>query len=77
MLTTSKAGTALLIVDDGRGFNQQHRSHNGMGIRIMRYRAAMLGGALSIRRNTGSGVRVTCSVPVRTADLWIQKSAIR
>ncbi len=52
----------LTVKDDGTGFGAGGPPSNGMGIRIMQYRAGMIGGALSIRPNHGQGVRVICTV---------------
>ncbi|MGD9598124.1 MAG: PAS domain-containing protein [Steroidobacteraceae bacterium] len=53
----------LRIVDDGRGFGSTPQSHAGLGLRIMRYRAQMLGGALEIEPGA-RGVRVECLCPI-------------
>jgi PAS domain S-box-containing protein len=50
---------ALAVSDDGRGLAPG--SSNGVGLKIMRYRANMLGGELLIEpRSNGKGTRVTC-----------------
>jgi PAS domain S-box-containing protein len=49
---------ALTITDDGSGLRDPLQSE-GMGMRIMRYRAEMAGGTLSVR-NGRKGVIVTC-----------------
>jgi signal transduction histidine kinase len=49
---------ALTITDDGSGLREPLPSE-GMGMRIMRYRAEMAGGTLSVR-NGRKGVIVTC-----------------
>ncbi|HLT48543.1 MAG TPA: PAS domain S-box protein [Rubricoccaceae bacterium] len=41
--------------------------NRGMGVRIMHYRARILGGALEIRPFAKGGTIVTCTVPVRRA----------
>ncbi len=52
---------ALAVSDDGRGLVPG--SGNGVGLKIMRYRANMLGGELLIGpRPNGKGTRVTCVV---------------
>ncbi|MBS0393475.1 MAG: PAS domain-containing protein [Proteobacteria bacterium] len=52
---------ALAISDDGRGLGPG--SSTGVGLKIMRYRANMLGGELLIGpRPSGRGTRVTCVV---------------
>ncbi len=53
----------LTIKDDGVGFRQAPQQSEGMGVRIMLYRARMLGGTLEMRNNEGGGAMVICSVP--------------
>lgn len=51
----------LLILDNGAGFDAHADSnHGGRGLRLMSYRANMLGGTLSVRSALGSGSRVYC-----------------
>jgi signal transduction histidine kinase len=37
-----------------------------MGLRIMRYRANVIGGSLDVRANGSRGAVVTCSLPLGT-----------
>lgn len=53
----------LTVLDNGSGFSQAPNSHDGMGLRIMQYRAGMLGGTLTVERNPAGGTRVVCLVP--------------
>ncbi|MHC1770076.1 MAG: PAS domain S-box protein [Verrucomicrobiia bacterium] len=62
----------LTVKDDGSGFDAGGPPSNGMGIRIMQYRAGMIGGALSIQPNPGQGVRVICTVD-RAAPTLIRR----
>jgi two-component system, LuxR family, sensor kinase FixL len=52
----------LSVGDDGVGFAQQQPSgtSKGMGMQIMRYRAAVIGATISIRPNGAAGTVVTC-----------------
>ena len=50
----------LTIRDDGVGFSEPRG--RGLGLRIMDYRARVIGGHLDIRSSPGSGVTVVCSV---------------
>ena len=52
---------ALHILDDGIGIDQANAS-DGVGLRIMRYRASSIGGRLSVERGTEGGTLVTCTV---------------
>ncbi len=55
----------LDIEDDGRGFDARPRGRfAGLGVSIMKGRAASIGGTLDIRGELGKGTRVEASVPV-------------
>jgi two-component system CheB/CheR fusion protein len=57
----------LRVVDDGVGPSNAN-SHDGMGLRIMRYRAASIGARLTIEPGATGGTVVTCTlreVPAR------------
>jgi signal transduction histidine kinase len=53
----------LRVVDDGCGFqNEQAVVRTGSGLRIMEYRARLIGGSLGITSEPNSGTTVTCRV---------------
>lgn len=54
----------LTVDDDGRGFVTASRSDHGMGLRIMRYRAGMIGATLDIQPLDPRGTRVVCVLPL-------------
>ncbi len=61
---TSAGGTGtLLIEDDGVGFGGACLDNTGLGLRIMNYRASMVGGALEVRPGEAGGVTVACRFP--------------
>lgn len=53
---------ALLIDDDGIGFNDKSEDHGGKGIQIMKHRVGMLGGFLEFKR-TDDITRLRCLIP--------------
>jgi signal transduction histidine kinase len=53
----------LAITDDGVGLPADAWAKAGMGLRIMRYRAGMIGAELQIKRLTDRGTRVICRLP--------------
>jgi PAS domain S-box-containing protein len=60
----------LTIQDDGYGFEMSGKNYTGMGIRIMRYRARVIGATLDLKSRPGQGTQVSCvfySVPRETA----------
>ena len=59
-LQPSGEGWALSIWDDGVGFSTRFVSRTGMGIRIMHYRARVIGATLDLKSESGSGTQVTC-----------------
>ena len=67
-LTTQNGAWMLTVKDDGIGLPSDPQAANGMGLRIMRYRAHMIGGTLSVRNDDGGGVIVSCSTPANQKD---------
>lgn len=53
---------ALKVSDDGQGIAEP--GGTGLGLRIMRYRASMIGGHLEIYSGESGGTTVVCRVPV-------------
>lgn len=51
----------LSVDDDGVGLPETLESVEGLGLRIMSYRARMIGGSLEARRAEGGGTRVVCT----------------
>jgi signal transduction histidine kinase len=52
---------ALSVQDDGAGFELPGKGGAGMGIRIMRYRARVIGATLDLKSKPGQGTQVTCT----------------
>jgi signal transduction histidine kinase len=53
---------SLTITDDGTGLVETGRAPKGMGLRIMNYRANMIGGTFNIERRPAGGTRVNCTL---------------
>ncbi len=62
-LEETPAAILLTVTDDGIGFPEAPGRGAGSGLKIMRYRAASLGGAIDIAKNPPGGTLVACSVP--------------
>lgn len=62
----SNGGTRLVLTvrNDGISFPSVVSRNAGMGLRIMNYRASLIGASLDIKPGTDSGTVVTCSVPL-------------
>jgi two-component system, LuxR family, sensor kinase FixL len=59
----------LMIKDDGAGFRKASPKHPGMGLRVMQYRAGMIGGTLSIQQDLNGGTSVVCSLRSQTGNV--------
>jgi len=53
----------LEIADDGRGFGVLAPEHPGIGLRLMQYRARIIGATLHVQHEPGEGTRVSVTVP--------------
>jgi PAS domain S-box-containing protein len=54
----------LRLEDDGTGLADLPAGHSGLGLRIMSYRATMVGGSLDIRRRSPTGTAICCRFPI-------------
>jgi signal transduction histidine kinase len=59
---------ALSIRDDGTGLAEEARSGPGMGLRIMAYRASVIGASFHIERVSAGGTRVVCTLRGEKTD---------
>jgi signal transduction histidine kinase len=63
LLTTNEHAATLSVTDDGIGIGQAQASTQGVGMSIMRYRAAALGGELLVEDRFPHGTIVSCTAP--------------
>lgn len=63
-LTRQKDEACLIVTDNGIGFAGESEDDSGMGLRIMKYRASMVGASLEIRSGNGDGTRVACAFKI-------------
>ena len=56
-------GLRLRIEDDGIGIQSGPDQGDGLGLRIMQFRAGVIGGVLQISPSHGGGTVVSCTVP--------------
>ncbi|MGZ8921456.1 MAG: sensor histidine kinase, partial [Limisphaerales bacterium] len=54
---------SLSVTDDGKGFTT-NTNGSGMGLRIMGYRAGMIGGKVEVHSANGHGTKVVCTAPI-------------
>ena len=67
-LSSENGHVILRIRDDGRGFDST-RGSNGMGLRIMQYRAHRARDWCRVASRPGQGTIVTCRVPLAKTSL--------
>ena len=53
----------LTVTDDGTGLAENFSQQPGLGLRLMRHRADLLGATFGIERLPERGTRVTCTLP--------------
>src|SRR5262249_32902781 len=63
LLARREKQAILRIKNDGVPFQTEHGSSNRLGLRIMNYRAHLVGGEFNIRAIGNSGTLVTCILP--------------
>ncbi len=54
-------GVSLTVKDDGKGMADIHATQNGLGLKIMNYRANIIGASLDIQSEINGGTCVICS----------------
>jgi signal transduction histidine kinase len=64
-LAVTGADLELLVVDDGKGFDPLEVARGGTGLRIMRFRAQLVGGYLAVESRPGAGTTLRCRCPVK------------
>jgi len=57
----------LTVAGDGAGVPAELESKNGAEVRMMRYRAGVIGGLLDVRSPAAGGTTVRCSAPLPPA----------
>lgn len=62
-LRTNRALVSLSITDDGVGIAENAARGAGMGLKLMEYRSAVIGGVMGIKRRPGGGTRVHSVCP--------------
>lgn len=64
-LVNGSGGITLTVHNDGLPFPNLKSPSTGMGLRIMNYRASLVGASLDIKGDGPHGTRVICSVPLQ------------
>ena len=68
IVSSESSGLRLEIKDDGIGLRDKAETGPGLGLRIMRYRAGLIGGVLRIDLSDQGGAAVTLTLPPRKSD---------
>jgi two-component system, LuxR family, sensor kinase FixL len=66
-LAAEAQGMGLTVSDDGCGFDAGASKVDGMGLRIMEYRARALGGSMEVRSTPHGGTTICCRFPLPPA----------
>jgi PAS domain S-box-containing protein len=66
-LTRNGGTVSLKIQDDGIGFPKADHKSNGIGLRVMNYRAGMIGASLNVESQRTGGTVVRCQLPTAEA----------
>ncbi|MBN1818006.1 MAG: PAS domain S-box protein, partial [Sedimentisphaerales bacterium] len=69
-LSSTEEVCILSVKNDGLDFRKSSRPNNGLGLKIMEYRANLIGGILDIRKGKKKGTVVTCTVPNNLNPSW-------
>ncbi|MHC4359810.1 MAG: PAS domain-containing sensor histidine kinase [Planctomycetota bacterium] len=62
-LTCGATKSVLTVKSDGVGFREGMNNNTGMGLQIMNYRAAMIGGSLNVHKCREGGTILSCVFP--------------
>jgi signal transduction histidine kinase len=65
-LNAAGCSIKLRVVDDGAGISESQSE--GMGLDIMRYRARLIGGQLTIKPRNGRGTIISCTARTDSQD---------
>lgn len=63
----------LRVADNGSGFPENWDSEGGLGVRIMQFRARLIGGNLEISDIPKKGATITCTIPIIRQNLNVEE----
>lgn len=58
----------LQVADDGNGFDPLQHGRGGTGLRVMGFRAQLVGGYLSVESRSGAGTVLRCHCPLKLSQ---------
>jgi PAS domain S-box-containing protein len=62
-LSERPEGLTLSVADDGAGLLDAAKKESGMGLDIMRHRASLIHGTLTVSSQSGEGTQIICRIP--------------
>ncbi len=62
-LTATNGELCLAVIDNGRGLPPDISDATGMGLRVMKYRARLIGGDLTVQARRRGGTEMLCRIP--------------
>jgi len=62
-LTAQEDVWTMSVEDDGLGLPAENTLNSGLGLRMMKYRAQLVGASLDIHSTCRKGARITCQLP--------------
>ena len=65
LLTQRGERAAVVVEDNGEGFDADHQEHDGFGLVGMRERVELVGGRLRVESSEGSGTSIVAEAPLR------------
>jgi PAS domain S-box-containing protein len=68
-LAATAEAITLTVTDDGSGFAPLDQNRRGMGLRIMNYRADLIGAKVAIQKGQDIGTCVICTLPINPAPV--------
>jgi two-component system, LuxR family, sensor kinase FixL len=71
-LRTNRTLMSLSITDDGVGIAENSARGAGMGLKLMEYRSAVIGGSMRIKRLRDGGTRIRCVWPYAAGATRLQ-----
>jgi PAS domain S-box-containing protein len=74
-LATAGGQLTLTVRDNGQGLQAPISRRDGMGLKLMRYRAQMIEGALEVANHPAGGLMVRCTCPHRVSGDSISRSS--
>jgi signal transduction histidine kinase len=63
-ITVDHSELTLAIIDDGVGLPANPSDSKGLGLRLMRHGAALIGGTFNVQRHGQRGTIATCRIPI-------------